>query len=364
MHTKFKRICQLFFSGKICFISSKSCGISSLCLISYFLQVRHCRSTHETKDLTKVRKYVTAVKTRQRDNSRKLNFDQVIQTESKNEIDDKKLAPGVAVVKIQDNLHMEGQIVQEQVNKKEVEDGIEIVEKESAPQHILCNDESPELTSSKILEMEKQISAKLALLPAPDQRKSLETLDGCQWIDDQVINMYLELITERSVKNQADLPKVYAINTSVFPRFRDLGYQRVKNCIPNQIDIFSYDLVFIPIHTPKHWSLVVADFKRQGIFYYNSMKKGGMDILFWIIYFLKFEHLAKKNKEFQFSDFKVESMTDIPKQENGFDCGMYLMKYADFLSRNVPLTFTQEKMEYYRKCTKVELFLKELMEVS
>ena len=334
-------------------------------MISYFLQVRHCRSTHETKDLTQVRKYVTAVKTRQRDNSRE-NFDQIIQTE-----DDKKLAPGVAVVKIQDNLHMEGQIVQEQVNKKEVEDGIEIVEKESAPQHILCNDdtnsedsshESPELTRSKILEMEKQISAKLALLP-PDQRKSLEILDGCQWIDDQVINMYLELITERSVKNP-DLPKVYAINTSVFPRFRELGYQRVKNCIPQQIDIFSYDLVFIPIHTPKHWSLVVADFKRQGIFYYNSMKKGGMDILFWIIYLLKFEHLAKKNKEFQFSDFKVENMTDIPRQENGFDCGMYLMKYADFLSRNAPLTFTQEKMEYYRKCTKVELFLKELMEVS
>ena len=80
-----------------------------------------------------------------------------------------------------------------------------------------------------------------------------------------------------------------------------------------------------------------------------------------IIDYLKSVHYDRKNKEYDFKDYKVENVTNIPKQTNRFDCGMYVLKYADFLSRGAPFEITQEKMQYYRKCTKVEIFNKQLI---
>ena len=114
------------------------------------------------------------------------------------------------------------------------------------------------------------------------------------------MNKYLELVTKRSSK-KVDLPKVFAINALLYRRFSKYGYQMVKRWIPKKIDIFTYEYVFIPIHTgdggKRHWSLVVADFKRRGIFYYDSLGGDGTDIMLKIINFLEHEHLAKKKKK-------------------------------------------------------------------
>ncbi|KAK9073527.1 hypothetical protein SSX86_007851 [Deinandra increscens subsp. villosa] len=49
----------------------------------------------------------------------------------------------------------------------------------------------------------------------------------------------------------------------------------------------------------------------------------------------------------EFNDSSVASwarefVTDHPKQENWYDCGMFMMKYADFYSRDIGLSFNQE----------------------
>ena len=234
-----------------------------------------------------------------------------------------------------------------------------------------CKDENIDLKNKlqevememKIIHLEEKVSAKVALLPYAE-RRSYKSLDGCNWLDDQAMNKYLELVTKRSSK-KVDLPKVFAINALLYRRFSKYGYQMVKRWIPKKIDIFTYEYVFIPIHTgdggKRHWSLVVADFKRRGIFYYDSLGREGMDIMLRIIDYLKSVHYDRKNKEYDFKDYKVENVTNIPKQTNRFDCGMYVLKYADFLSRGAPFEITQEKMQYYRKCTKVEIFNKQLI---
>ena len=35
------------------------------------------------------------------------------------------------------------------------------------------------------------------------------------------------------------------------------------------------------------------------------------------------------------------SERDIPQQLNGSDCGMFACKYAEYISRDAPITFTQ-----------------------
>jgi len=39
---------------------------------------------------------------------------------------------------------------------------------------------------------------------------------------------------------------------------------------------------------------------------------------------------------------------DIPAQENGYDCGVFACTYADFLSEDLQLTFTQEHIPSFR----------------
>ena len=45
----------------------------------------------------------------------------------------------------------------------------------------------------------------------------------------------------------------------------------------------------------------------------------------------------------------VSTNIDTPRQENGFDCGVFTCMYADFLSMGYPLTFNQEHIAKCRQ---------------
>lgn len=45
-----------------------------------------------------------------------------------------------------------------------------------------------------------------------------------------------------------------------------------------------------------------------------------------------------------------------PKQNNGSDCGMFTLKFADYRSRDLDLDFHQRNMQYFRRRTAWELF--------
>ena len=73
------------------------------------------------------------------------------------------------------------------------------------------------------------------------------------------------------------------------------------------------------------------------------------DILKALLQYLQSEHQNKKKSDFDTSDFTLENVKEIPKQMNGSDCGMFTLKYAEYLSRNASITFTQEDMPYFRR---------------
>ena len=72
------------------------------------------------------------------------------------------------------------------------------------------------------------------------------------------------------------------------------------------------------------------------------------DILNTLLSYLQSEHMDKKKTPFDTSGFELENVKDIPRQMNGSDCGMFTLKYSEYLSRNASITFTQEDMPYYR----------------
>ena len=77
--------------------------------------------------------------------------------------------------------------------------------------------------------------------------------------------------------------------------------------------------------------------------------------------YLKEEHLDKKKCELDVSSFKVVHVESIPQQDNNSDCGMFLLKYMDYLSRGENLTFSCNDMPYYRRRMVYELLHHEIM---
>lgn len=48
-------------------------------------------------------------------------------------------------------------------------------------------------------------------------------------------------------------------------------------------------------------------------------------------------------------------MQNIPRQPNFYDCGVFSLKYADYLSQGLPLGFTAEHMPYFRRRMVLEI---------
>eukprot|EP00555_Chaetoceros_dichaeta_P009317 CAMPEP_0198262008 /NCGR_PEP_ID=MMETSP1447-20131203/10583_1 /TAXON_ID=420782 /ORGANISM="Chaetoceros dichaeta, Strain CCMP1751" /LENGTH=95 /DNA_ID=CAMNT_0043950077 /DNA_START=380 /DNA_END=667 /DNA_ORIENTATION=- len=81
------------------------------------------------------------------------------------------------------------------------------------------------------------------------------------------------------------------------------------------------------------------------------MTGDGMYQMEGLLNYLKDEWKAKKGGDLPDADkWKLVKCTaDTPVQENGFDCGVFTCMFADFLSINKPLSFSQEHISHCRK---------------
>ena len=222
-------------------------------------------------------------------------------------------------------------------------------------------------------EMEKAINSYLNASPSqklveayniPITRKDLDTLRGTNWLNDEIINFYMEMIVERSKNNKKekypnisnDWANVYAMNTFFLPKLRTKGYSAVKRWT-RKVDIFSFDKILVPVHLDwpglepplGHWCLAIIDLKKKGIYFYDSRGSNNNDILNKLLEYLRQEHMDKKKIDFDTSGFELENVKNIPGQTQEGDCGMFTLKYAEYLSRNASITFTQEDMPHFRR---------------
>ena len=56
-----------------------------------------------------------------------------------------------------------------------------------------------------------------------------------------------------------------------------------------------------------------------------------------------------KKKSFNADEWKyVQPRADTPQQRNGCDCGAFMTMFCDFLSDDLPLSFTQEDIFFFR----------------
>lgn len=93
----------------------------------------------------------------------------------------------------------------------------------------------------------------------PIRRRDIETLAGLNWLNDEVIFFYMNLIMERGKNENSKLPTVYAFNTFFYPKLLQGGHAALKRWT-RKLDLFAYDLIIVPVHLGAHWCLAVSFF--------------------------------------------------------------------------------------------------------
>uniref|UniRef100_A0A7N4NYN6 SUMO specific peptidase 1 n=1 Tax=Sarcophilus harrisii TaxID=9305 RepID=A0A7N4NYN6_SARHA len=176
----------------------------------------------------------------------------------------------------------------------------------------------------------------------------------------EIINFYMNMIMERS--KEKGMPSVHAFNTFFFTKLKTAGYQAVKRWT-KKVDVFSVDILLVPIHLGVHWCLAVIDFRKKYITYYDSMGGINSEACRILLQYLKQESLDKKRKEFDTNGWLLFSKKsqEIPQQMNGSDCGMFACKYADCITKDRPINFTQQHMPYFRKRMVWEILHRKLL---
>ncbi|KFM82657.1 Sentrin-specific protease 1, partial [Stegodyphus mimosarum] len=189
-------------------------------------------------------------------------------------------------------------------------------------------------------------------------RKDIDTLSGLNWLNDQVINCYVAMIAERSKSGK--YPPVYCFNSFFYSQLKRKGYSSVKRWT-RKVDIFSYALNIVPLHLDVHWCLAVIDHRAKTISYYDSMTEIEPTCVDTLSDYLIEEMKDKKGKVLEKGVYSTRIVKDIPMQMNGSDCGMFTLKYAEYLARDAKLTFSQKHMQYFRRRMVYELLTNQLL---
>jgi len=100
----------------------------------------------------------------------------------------------------------------------------------------------------------------------------------------------------------------------------------------------------------NHWCLAAINLRRKRFEYYDSLGGTNNECLMALRKWLQDEHKDKKGSDMDLTEWTFHTPGDnVPQQKNGYDCGVFMCKYADFVAKDQPLAFGQDQMQYFRK---------------
>jgi len=130
------------------------------------------------------------------------------------------------------------------------------------------------------------------------------------------------------------------------------GYERGRLAKwTKKIDIFNKDIILIPVnHQNSHWTAAAINFKEKRVESYDSMGIAKEKVFTHLRSYINAEHMNKRKKPFDFTDWKNWAPDTTPQQENGYDCGVFTCQFLETLSRGEEsFRFSQKNMPYIRR---------------
>ncbi|KAM6356367.1 LOW QUALITY PROTEIN: sentrin-specific protease 2-like [Alca torda] len=191
-------------------------------------------------------------------------------------------------------------------------------------------------------------------------REDIHTLRKLCWLNDEVVNFYMGLVMARSKKE--GYPSVHAFSSLFYEKLASGGYKAVGR-LTRRVDVFKKELILVPINLSLHWALAVIDMRKKTVKYFDSLGQGGDEICETLLKYLQEASREKRKGGLNVSEWTLHSMEphEIPQQSNGSDCGVFTCQYANYISRDKPMTFTKIHVPHFREKMVWEILHQELL---
>jgi len=205
--------------------------------------------------------------------------------------------------------------------------------------------------------------------------RDFRTLAPGESLNDEIVNCYLKLLcrgencpTNAHVFSSHFCSFLYGVEASTKEQRCGnqeqplaYNYSRVKEWAKRQnVDIFERDIVLLPVNLRgTHWALGVVDFRKKRFSLLDSLgtsARNSSQFADAMLTYLTDEHEDKRGKPMpDVEEWAVEEAQDMPQQENGYDCGVFMCRAAECLLRGTPFNFHQRDMVEWRFIMALEL---------
>ena len=194
-----------------------------------------------------------------------------------------------------------------------------------------------------------------SLLP---QRGTADNSIG--WLNDTIITAAMAQVVEhgnaRARHQKGQVPRFHAFSTFFYTTFKDRGHASVRRFGRRAgvmgTNLLQCEVVFIPVHRSSHWTLLVVYPTTRFIEYYDSLGGDAEEFLddakAWLA--------AELGEAWDEDEWEVRE-GDSPQQNNGKDCGVFLVTTAKMLMLgwNPKLTYGSRHMVTQRRRIAAEL---------
>ena len=193
------------------------------------------------------------------------------------------------------------------------------------------------------------------------RRRHAMSLQDRTWLLDDIINFYFQLLGPRAASNT-----VHIFNSfwwvKLYAGRRSFSYDNVKNWT-RHLNIFTKQLILIPIHLPSHWAMVSIHMRERSIVYSDSLGGKGTLIFKNVSRYLSEEWKVKHQgfKEPVWTYVDASHTCNLPQQMGGTECGVFVCGFAYCLSQDVSVhSFTAPLTSFFRKSVALSIVNKDL----
>jgi len=183
-------------------------------------------------------------------------------------------------------------------------------------------------------------------------------------INDRILNFYLSLIKLRSTDTSR---KIIVLDTNFYPKLLQRGFNGILGgpidaATINEIFHPSTHTVLIPIHLyqEQHWTLVAVSMKERTIWLYDSLPGNRHQIVKDVLNYLKDAYFFSYGTPLNLKQWD-NKLPDIPVQTNAVDCGVFVMQFAENISRGAAHSFNQAEIPQIRLRILFEILHKKIL---
>lgn len=166
------------------------------------------------------------------------------------------------------------------------------------------------------------------------------------WLVDEVINFYFALLQERF--QDCHFFNSFFVTKLCGQDGRGYDYPGVRRWT-RKVDLFSKRKIFMPVNIGNmHWTVIVVD--KTAVRYLDSLGDSGKRYLLSIQKYMEDEHRDKLNSPLAKPyDLRPSRSNDVPRQTNGYDCGVFAAFNAHYLAFDKEPSFTQDDIDHLRR---------------